>query len=65
MKPQHPNKAEPITIMFMGDWLDIVDEIVVTGLVSSSGRGVNFTKIKEKRNGYTVGPTAANTLQYP
>lgn len=52
MKPQHPNKAEPITIMFIGNWLDITDEIIVTGPNTPSGRGVNFSEIKEIRYGY-------------
>ena len=36
----HPNNTEKVQIMFLGNWLDITDEVVVTGPGVSSPRGV-------------------------
>jgi len=55
-KPSHPASAEIIRIMFMGNWLDITDEVKVTAPNSSVGMGVNFSRIIEKKNSYTVFP---------
>lgn len=46
MKPAHPSPSEKIVIEFIGNWLDITDEVIVTGPGVSSSRGVTAGSIR-------------------
>jgi hypothetical protein len=49
MKPGHPNATEKVRIMFIGNWLDITNEVKVFGPGSSSSKGV--TALSDFRKG--------------
>lgn len=44
-KPYHPSGSEKVTIMFIGHWLDITDEVVVTAPGVSGPRGIVASSI--------------------
>ncbi|MGB3006029.1 MAG: hypothetical protein WBC06_05955 [Chitinophagaceae bacterium] len=51
IRPGAGNLAEKVIVMYIGHWLDITDEVVVTAPNSNVTSGVTFSRILEKKNG--------------
>ncbi len=62
MKPGHPNATEEVSIMYVGNWLDITSEVKVTGPNAAIPKGVTALSNFKKGNNGVGGPVTGEVI---